>query len=187
MGAGRAPQRTGGQPTRLRRVRGRAVRLRKRRPSSCRSTRISCARARQDCGTRARLRHAVALRQIAVRLSRFYAVESTPTNSGTKADHRLPLKPSEVEHFARALAAALGAGGAATGAMSKVAEAWIAPLVKDLQAHRGQSLIIAGDGQPPIVHALTHAMNAALGSVGTTVVYTPNSRTASDEPARRSA
>ena len=44
--------------------------------------------------------------------------------------------------------------------------------MKDPQAHRGQSLIIAGDGQPPIVHALAHAMNAALGNVGTTVVYT---------------
>ena len=105
-------------------------------------------------------------------VSRFYAVESTPTNTGTKADNRLPLKPSEVEHFARALAAALGVGGATTGALSKAAQAWITPLVKDLQAHRGQSLIIAGDGQPPIVHALAHAMNAALGSVGTTVVYT---------------
>ena len=43
---------------------------------------------------------------------------------------------------------------------------------KDLQAHRGTSLVIAGDGQPPAVHALAHAMNQALGNVGKTVVYT---------------
>ncbi len=46
------------------------------------------------------------------------------------------------------------------------------PLVKDLQAARGRSLVIAGEGQSPAVHALAHAMNAALGNVGTTVSYT---------------
>ncbi len=46
------------------------------------------------------------------------------------------------------------------------------PLVKDLQAARGRSLVIAGDAQPPVVHALAHAMNEALGNVGATVTYT---------------
>ena len=49
---------------------------------------------------------------------------------------------------------------------------WIEPLVKDLQASRGRGLVIAGDGQPAVVHALAHAMNDALGNVGATVVYT---------------
>src|SRR5947207_12042777 len=38
-------------------------------------------------------------------MSRLYAVECTPTLAGALADHRLPLKPSEVEEFTRALAA----------------------------------------------------------------------------------
>ncbi|HEX2251683.1 MAG TPA: TAT-variant-translocated molybdopterin oxidoreductase, partial [Thermoanaerobaculia bacterium] len=42
---------------------------------------------------------------------RLYCVESTPTNTSTLADHRLPLAPSEVLRFARALAAELGVGG----------------------------------------------------------------------------
>src|SRR5688572_5455628 len=105
-------------------------------------------------------------------LNRLYAVESSPTNSGTKADHRLPLKASEFEAFARAVAAQLGVAGAAAGTVSEAATAWIGPLVKDLQNARGRSLVIAGDGQPASVHALAHAMNDALGNVGATVSYT---------------
>ncbi|HYM81383.1 MAG TPA: TAT-variant-translocated molybdopterin oxidoreductase, partial [Candidatus Limnocylindria bacterium] len=104
--------------------------------------------------------------------NRLYAVESTPTNTGSRADHRLPLRPSEVEGFARALAAQLGVGGAAVPPVPEAASRWMPLLVKDLQAHRGQSVVIAGDGQSPIVHALAHAMNDALGNVGATVVYT---------------
>ncbi|HKH69766.1 MAG TPA: hypothetical protein VKA59_00380, partial [Vicinamibacterales bacterium] len=105
-------------------------------------------------------------------LSRFYAVESTPTNSGSKADHRLPIKASEIESFARAIAAAVGVAGAGSATAPQAAQRWMGPLVKDLQAARGRSLVIPGDSQPPGVHALAHAMNAALGNVGTTVSYT---------------
>jgi len=104
--------------------------------------------------------------------NRLYAVESSPTNTGSRADHRLPLRATEIEAFTRALAAQLGVGGAGAAPAPAAAANWMAPLVSDLQAHRGQSLVIAGDGQPPIVHALAHAMNDALGNVGATVVYT---------------
>ena len=104
--------------------------------------------------------------------NRLYAVESTPTVSGTRADHRLPLKASELDLFARAVAAQLGVAGAAPGPLSQAATAWVAPLVEDLQAAKGRSVVIAGDGAPPSVHALAHLMNTALGNVGQTVVYT---------------
>jgi MoCo/4Fe-4S cofactor protein with predicted Tat translocation signal len=104
--------------------------------------------------------------------NRLYAVESTPTNSGTKADHRLPLRATDVEAFARALAAQLGVTGAGIAAAPEAAQKWMAPLGKDLQGARGRSLVIAGESQSPVVHALAHAMNSALGNVGTTVVYT---------------
>ena len=54
--------------------------------------------------------------------------------------------------------------------MPEGAQAWIAPLVADLKAHDGRSVVVAGDHQPPAVHALAHAMNAALGNIGTTVL-----------------
>jgi hypothetical protein len=33
-------------------------------------------------------------------------------------------------------------------------------------------MVIAGEQQPPIVHALAHVMNEKLGNVGKTVFYT---------------
>jgi MoCo/4Fe-4S cofactor protein with predicted Tat translocation signal len=103
-------------------------------------------------------------------MNRLYVVESTPSSTGMKADHRLPLRPADIEGFARALASAVGinAGGAVTGEEQK----FVAALAKDLQAHKGSSIVIAGDHQPPVVHALAHALNQTLGNVGHTVVYT---------------
>jgi len=105
-------------------------------------------------------------------LNRLYAVESDATNTGSRADHRLPLKASEIEAFARAVASRVGVAGAGDAQVPQAATRWIDPLVSDLQASRGRSLVIAGDGQPAVVHALAHAMNAVLGNVGATVVYT---------------
>ena len=105
-------------------------------------------------------------------LNRLYAVECDPTNTGSRADHRLPLKASEIEAVARAVASRVGVAGAGDAAVPQAAMRWIDPLVRDLQASRGRSLVIAGDGQPAVVHALAHAMNDALGNVGATVTYT---------------
>ena len=102
------------------------------------------------------------------KMSRFYMVESTPTNTGGKADHRLPVRASEVEQVARAIAAGLGVG---SGPSKPEQQKFVAALVKDLQAHKGAAVVIAGDNQPAAVHALAHAMNQALGAVGTTVFY----------------
>ncbi len=116
------------------------------------------------------------------RMNRLYAIESMPSSTGARADHRLPMKPSEIEAFARAIAAALGRSGEGGGVGSTVpdhARRFADAVAKDLQAHRGRSLVVAGDGQPPAVHALAHAMNQALGNVGATVVYT---QTAEAEP-----
>jgi hypothetical protein len=44
-------------------------------------------------------------------------------------------------------------------------------VVRDLQAHRGRSVVVAGDYQPAAVHALARQMNEALGNVGSTVTY----------------
>ena len=110
-------------------------------------------------------------------MNRLYAIESTPTLTGAKADHRLPLKASEIEPFARALAGAAGvtASGTAEAGRAWTADEqkWIAAVAKDLGAHRGRSVVVAGEYQPPAVHALARSLNEALGNVGTTVRYVP--------------
>jgi len=99
-------------------------------------------------------------------MSRLYVVESTPSSTGAKADHRLPLRASSVEQFARFLP---GNGDLAQeGATAKFGGV----VFRDLQQHRGSSIVIAGDHQPPSVHALIHQINQSLGNVGKTVFYT---------------
>ncbi|HXG85147.1 MAG TPA: TAT-variant-translocated molybdopterin oxidoreductase, partial [Pyrinomonadaceae bacterium] len=116
-------------------------------------------------------------------INRLYAIETTVTLTGAKADHRLSVKPSQMPEIARAIAGALGVSGAATtgaGLTPQITE-WIQVMARDLQANRGKSIVTAGDNQPPIVHALAHAINSSLGNVGTTVTYVepfqPNAET----------
>ena len=142
------------------------------------------------------------------RMNRLYAIESMPTSTGARADHRLPARPSAIGSIAHAISAALdgpdksgGSGGSGGSSRSRrsggaseaggasgshvaqdfslAIQKWIAAVAKDLEAHRGRSLVIAGESQPPAVHALAHAMNQALGNAGKTVVYT---QTAEAEP-----
>ncbi len=102
-------------------------------------------------------------------LSRLYVVESNHTVTGGRADNRLPLKSSQIESFARALAAASGVAGI-SGTAPAGSEAFVDAVAKDLAAHRGRAVVIAGDSMPPAVHAIAHAINAALGAP---VTYLP--------------
>jgi len=101
------------------------------------------------------------------RMNRVYVVEGSPTPSGASADHRLALRSSEIEGFARAVAAAVG-----VAAQGGAPHPWVAPIAKDLKAAGARALVIAGESQPPAVHAIAHAINEELGAVGTTVSYT---------------
>jgi MoCo/4Fe-4S cofactor protein with predicted Tat translocation signal len=103
---------------------------------------------------------------------RLYAVESSPTLTGALADHRLGVRAVEVESVARELLAALGAGGG--GGANTTRAAWVAALARDLQAHQGRCLVMAGDMQPAPVHALAQSLNQTLGAVGATVEYLPS-------------
>jgi molybdopterin-containing oxidoreductase family iron-sulfur binding subunit len=108
--------------------------------------------------------------------NRLYVVEAAPSNTGGMADHRWALQSAQIPEFARQLSAAIGGGGAAPTFKD------IPAIAKDLKAHSGASIVIAGEFQPPEVHALAHAMNAALGNVGKTVMYTDPIEAAPADP-----
>ncbi|HVR95098.1 MAG TPA: TAT-variant-translocated molybdopterin oxidoreductase [Thermoanaerobaculia bacterium] len=105
-------------------------------------------------------------------MNRLWAVESAFTTTGAMADHRLALPSGRIGAFALALGRALGALGLpeAAGGLPGVDPRWIAALAQDLKANAGRSVIVAGRDQPPAVHALALALNAALGNLGTTVL-----------------
>ena len=75
-------------------------------------------------------------------MNRLYVIESTPSSTGVKADHRLPTKRREVECVRRGLLRNVG-GDSGRNIEKFVAICWI-----DLQAHTGSSVVIAGDHQP---------------------------------------
>jgi MoCo/4Fe-4S cofactor protein with predicted Tat translocation signal len=110
----------------------------------------------------------------ATEMNRLYVVESSPTLTGAKAEHRLAVRASEVETFARRLAGTLGVGAVQASSQDATIEKWVAAIAKDLQGHRGRCLVIPGDYQPASLHVLAHAMNQALGNVGATVTYGPS-------------
>ncbi len=111
-------------------------------------------------------------------MNRLYAIESTPTLTGAKADHRLPVKASEIESIARELSAAITGGTPAEGQPASVPRPGtpeiartVAAIAKDLGAHRGRSLVVAGEYQPAAVHQIARRLNEALGNAGVTVTY----------------
>jgi len=105
-------------------------------------------------------------------MNRLYAIEGVYTLTGAMADHRLRLESRQIQAFVAALAARLGASGAPGQAdVPGVDRKWIDAVAKDLLANRGKSLIVAGDRQPPAVHAAVCALNSHLGNTGKTVTY----------------
>jgi molybdopterin-containing oxidoreductase family iron-sulfur binding subunit len=105
------------------------------------------------------------------KLNRLYAIESTPTTTGMKAEHRLGLRASEVPAFAAALAAAVGATGVQAPSYAWTAEQqkFLAALAKDLKANAGKSAVIPGLYHDPSLAATAGAINSALGNNGKTV------------------
>ncbi len=106
--------------------------------------------------------------------NRLYVVETSPSPTGSMADHRAALDSGAIEAFALALAGQLGVKFRAEGEIPPFDDrtGWLAALARDLRNSGSSGLVIVGDYQSPALHALAHAINDSLGSVGTTVHYT---------------
>ncbi len=101
-------------------------------------------------------------------MNRLYVVESTPSSTGAKADHRWPVRATEVLEVAEMM----GERRFGQHSPAQSASDFAVAAYQDLANHREAGVVIVGDHQPPAVHALAHALNNQLGNIGTTVTYT---------------
>jgi molybdopterin-containing oxidoreductase family iron-sulfur binding subunit len=95
-------------------------------------------------------------------MHRLYAVEASPTISGTVADRRVAAGPRDLAATCHALAAALGASSAASLALPPPLTRLVRDVARDLKAARGRALVIAGESQPAQVHAFAAWANGVL-------------------------
>jgi MoCo/4Fe-4S cofactor protein with predicted Tat translocation signal len=117
-------------------------------------------------------------------MNRLYVVEPGLSVTGGIADHRLRARAVDVEPLARAVlrgVLAIRGGHVLPPAVASAVgdgepaetphRGWIEALARDLAAHAGRTIVIAGERQPARVHLIAHLLNAALGNVGRTVRY----------------
>ena len=103
-------------------------------------------------------------------MNRLYVLESNFTVTGSMADHRYALRPSQIGRALEQISAAVRSeppmpdGPLAADAAVRLAA--------DLLVHRGRCVVVVGPGQPPQVHAAAHALNAELGACGQTMSFT---------------
>ena len=107
-------------------------------------------------------------------MNRLYVIESTPTTTGMKAEHRLGLRASEIPAFAAELAKAVGVAGVNPPpyAWTEEQKKFLAAVAKDLKANAGKCAIIPGLYQDISVYRLAAAVNHALGNIGKTEAFT---------------
>jgi MoCo/4Fe-4S cofactor protein with predicted Tat translocation signal len=106
-------------------------------------------------------------------MNRLYVAESGFTLSGSMADHRLRLASTHMLAFAAALAAKV-TGDSAYEKLAQgldIKAGWIDECAADLSSNKSHGLVIAGAHLPAAVHAITYAINAALGNIGSTVDF----------------
>ena len=113
-------------------------------------------------------------------MNRLYVIESTPSTTGLKADHRMSVRATDIERFMRPLSdgghplreVGIHNPGVASIGYTEEQFGFIAALETDLWHRFGTSAIVVGEHQPPSLHALAHFLNAAHDNVGKTVFYT---------------
>ena len=107
-------------------------------------------------------------------ISRLIVVEPGLTATGSSADDRFGMRSADIVVLAARIAAKM-TGNAALAAPfenSGVETPFLDVLVENIEAHPGESVVLPGPSQPPIVHHLAALINEASGSAGRTVSYT---------------
>ena len=99
-------------------------------------------------------------------MSRHFQFETAMSLTGSNADVRVPVKPSEMGAVALALYNAIVGGGSAAG--NALYGKQLATAAAELKASGSAGLVVSGSNDPA-VQALVTAINQALGNAGTTV------------------
>ena len=108
------------------------------------------------------------------KMNRMYCAEAQYTTTGASADHRISLPASKIASFAAALKTAVEAASD-EGHIDKelpYRERLLAAMAQDLKKNKGKGIVLAGESQPPEVHALVHQLNQSLGNNGKTIKFT---------------
>ena len=100
-------------------------------------------------------------------MSRLHAFESGMSLTGSNADRRTRVKPSEQGRIAAALLREVSGQGAAVQ-LSDAATAGVKAAAADLKAAGAKGLVVAGDNDLA-TQRIVSAINRTLGAVGTTV------------------
>ncbi len=103
-------------------------------------------------------------------MSRLYVIESNYSITGSSADNRLRLRSSDIAEFAAAVAVHLQVDGVEGVGARFVDHEYAVQIARDLRRAGSSGVVLAGDTQPPEVHALCAAINNALNNIGNTVV-----------------
>ncbi|MBI1388245.1 MAG: 4Fe-4S dicluster domain-containing protein [bacterium] len=119
------------------------------------------------------------------KMNRFYAFEPTPSMTGSNADHRYPVNSSEMQDVVLLLLSELNRDmdlpfpiPEFTSQLEDDVEKGIKVMAKDLLAHQGRSLVIAGIFQPAWIQALVFFINHKLGNISKTLDF-------ADDPVKR--
>ena len=129
------------------------------RHARCRST-WSGPVADRECDGFAQRRR---VRREGAAMSRLYAIEIAPTLTGANADHCLPRPLADIVALAIAMARAMGADLADPQLPAEEAH-FAETVTRDLSAHPGRAMVLAGASMPADIQALCHWINERLGA-----------------------
>jgi MoCo/4Fe-4S cofactor protein with predicted Tat translocation signal len=106
-------------------------------------------------------------------MSKHYQIEANMSLSGTNADVRIPVKPSE---YGAILAQIYSKLGGSLNASNAKYDAFVNAIVKDLKSTKGESIVVCGSNDKN-VQVIVNAINSLLENYGKTIDLNRHSNT----------
>jgi len=103
-------------------------------------------------------------------ISRHYQFESYMSLTGSKADYRIPIRPSQEGAILMNLYNAIAAEKGAQTYAVPTTDTDLTRVTRDLLAHEGKSLVICGTNDPDM-QFIVNAINHLLGNYGNTIDF----------------